>query len=47
LKPGEAVEMSAIPVADVNGNYLVTERQTAFDGVRLNTELTFEDASTI
>jgi hypothetical protein len=39
--------MSAIPVDDVSGNYLITERQTAFDGVRLDTELTFEDASTI
>jgi hypothetical protein len=47
LQPGEAVDMSAIPVDDVTGDYLVTERQTAFDGVRLDTELTFEDATTI
>jgi hypothetical protein len=47
LRPGEAVRVSDVPVADVSGDYLVTERATSFDGVRLDTELTFEDADTL
>jgi hypothetical protein len=47
LRPGEAVRVSDVPVPDVFGEYLVTERATSFDGVRLNTELTLEDVTTI
>jgi hypothetical protein len=47
LRPGEAVRVSDVPVADVSGDYIVTERATSFDGVRLDTELTFEDADTL
>jgi hypothetical protein len=47
LRPGQAVRVSEVPVADVSGSYIVTERSTSFDGVRLDTELTFEDITTI
>jgi hypothetical protein len=47
LRPGEAVRVSDVPVADVSGDYIITERATSFDGVRLDTELTFEDADTL
>jgi hypothetical protein len=47
LRPGEAVRVSDVPVADVSGEFIVTERATSFDGVRLDTELTFEDADTL
>jgi hypothetical protein len=47
LQPGEAVDASAIPVDDVSGGYIVTERASTFRGTRLDTELTFEDADTI
>jgi hypothetical protein len=47
IRPGEAVQVSGFPVADVSGAFICTERGTSFDGVRLNTELTFEDATTI
>jgi hypothetical protein len=41
------VRVSDVPVADVSGEFIVTERATSFDGVRLDTELTFEDADTL
>jgi hypothetical protein len=47
LRPGEAVRVSGFPVPDVSGAFVVTERQTSFDGVRLDTELTFVDATTL
>jgi hypothetical protein len=47
LRPGEAVRVSDFPVADVSGTYIVTERGTSFDGVRLDTELTLVDATTL
>jgi hypothetical protein len=47
LRPGEAVTVSNFPVADVSGTYVVTERGTSFDGVRLDTELTFVDVATL
>jgi hypothetical protein len=47
LRPGEAVRVSDVPVADVSGTYIVTERGTSFDGVRLDTDLTFVDATTL
>jgi hypothetical protein len=47
LRPGEAVRVSGFPVADVSGVYVVTERGTSFDGVRLDTELTFVDVTTL
>jgi hypothetical protein len=31
----------------VSGLFVVTERSTSFDSVRLDTELTFEDVETI
>jgi hypothetical protein len=47
LRPGQAVSVADIPVSDVSGNYIVTERQTDFDGTQLRTELTFEDSDTL
>jgi hypothetical protein len=47
LRPGQAVNVSGIPVSDVSGVYIVTERETAFDGVRLDTTLTVQDISTL
>jgi hypothetical protein len=48
LSPGEAVVTTFdTPVANVSNAYIVTERTTSFDGVRLDTELTFEEPSTI
>jgi hypothetical protein len=47
LRPGEAVEVSGVPVDDISGAFIVTERATNFTGTRLDTELTLEDASTL
>lgn len=47
LQPGEAVDMSGFPVSDVDGDYIVTERETEFRGNRLNTNITIEDSDTI
>jgi hypothetical protein len=47
LRPGEAVRLSEFPVSDVSGTFIVTERSTSFDGVRLTTELTLADTSTL
>jgi hypothetical protein len=47
LRPGQAVRVSDIPVTDVSGTYLITERTTSFDGVRLDTDLTLEDTTTL
>jgi hypothetical protein len=47
LQPGEAVNTADIPVDDVSEVYIVTERATSFDGVRLDTELTLADATTL
>jgi hypothetical protein len=47
LRPGQAVRVLNFPVPDVSGSYIVTERQTSFDGVRLDTDLTFVDATTL
>jgi hypothetical protein len=47
LRPGQAVSVSDIPVSDVSGEYIVTERGTNFDGTQLQTDLTLEDADTL
>jgi hypothetical protein len=47
LRPGEAVRTADIPIDDVSGTYIVTERLTNFNGVRLDTRLTFADVTTI
>lgn len=47
LRPGEAVRLSELPVADVSGAYLVTERQTEYSGALLRTSLTLADTDTI
>jgi hypothetical protein len=47
LRPGQAVSVTDIPVSDVSGDYIVTERGTEFQGTQLRTDLTLEDADTI
>jgi hypothetical protein len=48
LAPGDGVEFpSNFPVKDVTGLYLATQRRTTFNGNLIDTELTFEDATTI
>jgi hypothetical protein len=47
LRPGEAVDVSKFPVADVSGTFVITERRTDFQGTRLDTQLTLEDADTL
>jgi hypothetical protein len=47
LQPADAVRVSDFPVDDVTGTFIVTERGTTFDGTRLDTELTLEDATTL
>jgi hypothetical protein len=47
LRPGEAVDVSDFPVADVSGTFILTERRTDFQGTRLDTQLTLEDVDTL
>jgi hypothetical protein len=47
LQPGDAVRVSGIPIADIDGAFIVTERATEFNGVRLDTALTLQDTTTL
>jgi hypothetical protein len=47
LRPGDGVRLDEFPVSDVSGLFVVTERATDFDSVRLDTELTLEDVETL
>jgi hypothetical protein len=47
LRPAEAVRLDGWPVADIAGEYLVTERATTLEGTLLRTDLTLADTSTI
>lgn len=47
LRPGDAVAVPDLPVSDVSGTFLVTERGTEFSGKQLRTTLTFADVNTI
>jgi len=47
LRPGEVVRPLDIPIEDVGGTMLLTERSTRFEGTRLETELTFVDTATL
>lgn len=47
LRPTDVVSVNAFSVADVSGAFVVTERQTDFAGTQLQTEVTFEDTSTL
>jgi len=41
------VTVTEIPVTDISGTFVVTERQTEFSGSQLQTTLTFEDTTTV
>jgi len=51
LQPADFVFLSdgrqSLPVADVGGTFVVTERQTDFAGSQLQTKLTFNDTTTL
>jgi len=47
LQPTDIVSVSSLPVSDVSGEFVVTERQTEFVGSQLQTEVTFEDVTTV
>jgi len=47
LQPTDIVSVSSLPVADVGGEFVVTERQTEFVGSQLQTGITLEDTTTL
>jgi hypothetical protein len=47
LRPTDIVSVDSFPVADVSGEFVVTERQTEFAGSQLQTEITLEDTTTL
>lgn len=47
LTPADVVTVTEIPVTDISGTFVVTERQTEFSGSQLQTTLTFEDTTTV
>jgi len=47
LRPTDVVSVDSFPVADVSGEFVVTERQTEFAGSQLQTEITLEDTTTL
>lgn len=47
LTPTDVVSVTDVPVTDVSGTFVVTERQTNFSGSQLETTITFEDSTTV
>jgi len=47
LRPTDIVSVDSLPVADIGGSFVVTERQTEFAGSQLQTEITLEDTTTL
>ena len=47
LRPSEVVRLVDMPVADIGGTFVVTEREMTLDGTLLTTNLTLQDTTTI